>query len=143
MAKTVWALIHQEQSGRRQTYGISFPDFPGAVSAGRSLDEAIARGRKTLAFHVEGMIEDGEAVPQPRTLSELRSDPEFASEAADVKHVCVVEVPFDAPSKQVRVNITIEDRLLAAIDKSAETLGQTRSAFIAEAAKAKIKAGVR
>ena len=40
MSSLVYALIHEENGA----YGISFPDFPGCVSGGRSLDEALARG---------------------------------------------------------------------------------------------------
>ena len=53
--------------------------------------------------------------------------------------VCLVEVPFELPSKPVRVNISIEDRLLDAVDRAARTRGQTRSAFLADAAREKIK----
>ncbi|MBS0472034.1 MAG: type II toxin-antitoxin system HicB family antitoxin [Proteobacteria bacterium] len=142
MAKTVWALIHEAKAKNRLSYGISFPDFPGVVSAGSSVDDAVERGRKLLAFHVAGMVEDGDDIPEVRSLTALRNDRDFAEEAADVKHVCVVEVPLELPSRQVRVNISIEDRLLSAIDKSAERSGKTRSAFIAEAARQKLKLGV-
>jgi predicted RNase H-like HicB family nuclease len=139
MAQIVWALVHEDEGPKGRVYGISFPDFPGAVSGGRTVDEAIARGRETLAFHVEGMIEDGEAIPALRSLEELRNDREVRAEMRDVKRVCLVEVPFELPGKPVRVNISIEDRLLDAIDRAAQTRGQTRSAFLADAAREKIK----
>jgi HicB_like antitoxin of bacterial toxin-antitoxin system len=97
------------------------------------------RGRETLAFHVAGLVEDGEAVPAARTLEELRADREVAREMRDVKRVCLVEVPVELPGKPVRVNISIEDRLLDAVDRAAKTRGQTRSAFLAEAAREKIR----
>jgi metal-responsive CopG/Arc/MetJ family transcriptional regulator len=50
-----------------------------------------------------------------------------------------VEVPFELLGKPVRVNISIEDRLLDAVDRAAQTRGQSRSAFLAEAAREKIK----
>jgi hypothetical protein len=103
------------------------------------VDEAIARGRETLAFHVAGMIEDDDPMPTLRTLEELRADREIAREMRDVKRVCLVEVPFELPGKPVRVNISIEDRLLDAVDRAARTRGQSRSAFLAEAAREKIK----
>ncbi|MDE2134452.1 MAG: type II toxin-antitoxin system HicB family antitoxin [Alphaproteobacteria bacterium] len=139
VAQIVWALIHEDEGPRGRTYGISFPDFPGCVSAGETVDEAILRGRETLAFHIEGIIEDGESIPQLRTLDELRMDRDFKAEARDVKRVCVVEVPFDLPGKPVRVNISIDERLLNAIDRAAGTAGQTRSSFIADAARTRIK----
>ena len=120
-------------------YRISFPDFPGAVSGGRTVDESIARGRETLAFHVAGMVEDGDPLPALCTLEELRADKDVAREMRDVKRVCLVEVPFELPGKPVRVNISIEDRLLDAVDRAAKTRRQSRSAFLAEAAREKIK----
>ena len=56
------ALIHKDPDG---DYGVSFPDFPGCVTAGATIDEAKAMAAEALAFHVEGMIEDGEAIPMP------------------------------------------------------------------------------
>jgi len=139
MTDIVWALIHEADGPKGRVYGVSFPDFPGVASGGRSVDEAIARGRETLAFHVAGLIEDNEPVPALRTLEELRADREVAREMRDVRRVCLVEVPFELPGKPVRVNISIEDRLLDAVDRAARSRGQSRSAFLAEAAREKIK----
>lgn len=44
------------------------PDVPGCVSTGDTPDEAIANMRDALAFHFEGLREDGESIPEPRTL---------------------------------------------------------------------------
>ena len=59
------ALIHKDAD---RDYGVSFPDFPDCVSAGQILDEARNIAAEALAFHVAGMIEDGEAIPEPSTL---------------------------------------------------------------------------
>ena len=126
MAQVVWALVHEDEGPKGRVYGISFPDFPGVASGGRTVDEAIARGRETLAFHVEGMIEDSDPMPALRTVEELRADRDVGREMRDVKRVCMVEVPFELPGKPVRVNISIEDRLLDAIDRAAQTRGQSR-----------------
>jgi predicted RNase H-like HicB family nuclease len=139
MTETVWGLVHEADGPKGRVYGISFPDFPGVASGGRTVDEAIVRGRETLAFHVAGLIEDGEVVPAMRTLEDLRADREVAREMRDVKRVCLVEVPVELPGKPVRVNISIEDRLLDAVDRAARSSGQSRSAFLAEAAREKIK----
>lgn len=139
MAQIVWALVHEEEGPKGRVYGISFPDFPGVASGGRTVDDAIARGRETLAFHVAGMIEDGDPMPSLRSVEDLRHDKEVGREMRDVKRVCLVEVPFELPGKPVRVNISIEDRLLDAIDRAAQTRGQSRSAFLADAAREKIK----
>ena len=75
------AGIHEnsEKSG----FGISFPDFPGCISFGESQEEAIRDGKEALAFHIEGMIEDGEYIPPPHHRSEIMADPELASWRAD------------------------------------------------------------
>jgi predicted RNase H-like HicB family nuclease len=132
MAEHVIAVIHEEDGA----YGISFPDFPGCVSGGASLDEAIRRGAETLAFHVAGMIEDGDALPVLRTLQELHDDRHFRS---DAKNAVAVAVPVELPGKAVRVNISIDERLLGAIDREAQARGENRSAFLAKAAKERIK----
>jgi len=44
------SFIHRTDA----SYGVSFPDFPGCVSVGDTVDEAVRLGREALAFHVEG-----------------------------------------------------------------------------------------
>jgi predicted RNase H-like HicB family nuclease len=132
MTNFVYALIHEENGA----YGMSFPDFPGCVSGGASLDEALARGAETLLFHVAGMVEDGDPLPVLRTLDQLKSDPIF-KEDAEGSVVAIVAV--ELPGKAVRVNVSIDEHLLDAIDRAARAKGQTRSAFLAEAARARIR----
>jgi len=127
-----YGLVHEVHGA----FGISFPNFPGVASGGTNLDEAVERGTQTLAFHVEGMIEDGDALPLLRTLQELRKDREFRAES---KSAVIVAVPVELPGKAIRVNVTIEEHLLDAIDKAAVRVGQTRSAFLATAARARIR----
>jgi len=75
------ALIHKDRDG---CYGVSFPDIPGVITAGDTLDEALSDATEALAFAAEGWTEDtGEAFPRPRTLEELRSDPEFVAGSID------------------------------------------------------------
>lgn len=54
-------LIHKERD-----YGVSFPDFPGCVTAGADLDAVPAE--EALAFHVDGLAEEGEPLPGRSTL---------------------------------------------------------------------------
>jgi len=94
MNGNVYALIHEEGGA----YGISFPDFPGCVSGGATLDEALARGRETLAFHVAGMVEDGDSLPALRSLSELKRDTTFVE---DSEGAVIVVVPVELPGRSV------------------------------------------
>lgn len=65
------ALIHKDPDS---DYGVSFPDFPGCVSAGSTLDEAREMAAEALDLHIEGMTEDGEAMPEPSSLEAVMAD---------------------------------------------------------------------
>lgn len=120
------ALIHKDADS---DYGVSFPDFPGLISAGTSLDEARAMAEEALAFHVEGMIEDGEAVPEPSSLESVMAD------AAHRDGVAIMVRLVSEARKAVRVNITLPEDALREIDAFAEQHGYTRSGLLVQAAK--------
>lgn len=128
-----YALIHEENG----VFGISFPDFPGCVSGGQTAEDAIRKGGEALTFHVAGMVEDGDPLPVLRSLSELQNDPEFKEASAGA---ALAFVPFDLPARSVRINVSIDENLLNAIDAAARSAGQSRSSFLAEAARSKIRA---
>lgn len=69
------AFIHTDDA---PGFGISFPDFPGCVTQGDTLDDALRLAREALAFHVAGMRADGETVPTARVPQEIAADPAFA-----------------------------------------------------------------
>lgn len=71
------ALIHKEpESG----YGVSFPDVPGVTTVADTLEEALAQASSVLDFAFEDWVG---ALPVPRTIDELRQDPEFLAESSD------------------------------------------------------------
>jgi predicted RNase H-like HicB family nuclease len=120
------ALIHKEPDS---DYGVSFPDLPGVISAGRTLDEAREMAVEALAFHLEGMAADKIAAPDPSSLEDIM---------ADTQNRDGVAILVDAPApvaKSVRVNVTLPSDLLAEIDSRAERDGFTRSGYLAQAAK--------
>ncbi len=41
------------------------PDLPGCVATGATMDEIKKEIYAVINFHIEGMIEDGEVIPQP------------------------------------------------------------------------------
>lgn len=67
------ALIHKDPDSE---FGISFPDFPGCISAAGSADEARVMAVEALALHIAGMIEDDLEIPQPSSLDEVLSNPD-------------------------------------------------------------------
>jgi predicted RNase H-like HicB family nuclease len=105
-------------------FGVDFPDFPGCVSAGATLDEARRMAQEALELHVSGMVEDGEELPAPSSLEAIMADPENGDAVA---FLVTLREPAD---RTVRVNITLSERLLRRIDERATN----RSAFLARAA---------
>jgi predicted RNase H-like HicB family nuclease len=73
------ALIHKDADS---DYGVSFPDLPGLVSAGKNLDDAQAMAEEALALHIEGLVEDGETIPEASSLEAIMADPENRDGAA-------------------------------------------------------------
>ena len=67
------ALIHKEADS---DHGVSFPDLPGVVTAGKTLDDARDMAAEALALHLQGIAEDGEAVPEPSSLEEVMASAE-------------------------------------------------------------------
>ena len=120
------ALIHKQADS---DYGVSFPDLPGVVSAGTTLDEARDMATEALALHLAGLAEDGEDVPAPSSLQDIMQDPANRDGVAVLISTPVADV------KAVRVNITMPTDVLDQIDSFAERTGFTRSGFLVQAAK--------
>jgi predicted RNase H-like HicB family nuclease len=46
-------------------YSAYVPDLPGCIATGKTLEEIEINMREAIEFHIEGMIEDGEPIPEP------------------------------------------------------------------------------
>jgi predicted RNase H-like HicB family nuclease len=113
------AYLHKDG---KSDFGVSFPDFPGCVTAGKSLDEASRKAPEALAFHIAGMMEDGEKIPKPSKIDDLVRDPGRRDAVA-----FLVTADFNK-AKTVRVNVTARENQIAMIDRLARQAGMTRSA---------------
>ncbi len=120
------AIVHKEA---RSDFGVSFPDFPGCITAGKNIDEAKDMAQEALTLHIQGMLEDGEKLPVPSRLEEIMGDPDYANAIAYL----VVSVP-DAKPRTVRVNVTVPEMTLKQIDAAAKKRGMSRSSFLVHAA---------
>lgn len=123
-------LIHKDEG---TDYGVSFPDFPGVTTAGANLDEARDLAEEALALHVEGMIDDGDAVPEPSSLEDVMADP-------DNRNAVAILVTLKATAaKAVRINVSLPEDILERIDAFAAAEGLSRSGFLARAARHEIE----
>lgn len=113
-----------------RAWGVVVPDLPGCFSAGDILDEAIEHARKAIELHIDGLLDDGEAVPPARPISAHQGKPEFVGWIW-----AVVEIDPAMLDDQIeRVNITLPRRVLSRLDRAAKAAGETRSGYIARLA---------
>jgi predicted RNase H-like HicB family nuclease len=113
---------------RKSDFGVSFPDFPGCITAGKSLEEARRKAPEALAFHIAGMMEDGEKIPKPSKMDDLADDPNRENAIA-----FLVTTDF-SKRKTVRVNVTARENQIEMIDRLARRAGMTRSAYMVQSA---------
>lgn len=113
----------------RRTFGVSVPDLPGCISAGKSVEDAIAMAREAIELHLQGLIEDGQVPPAPTTIDDLQADPEHASGVWAI----VTLDPNALSSRPRKVLTSLPETLVVAMDAQAERDGQTRSGLITRA----------
>lgn len=125
MAVTYYpAIIERATDG----YSVFFPDLPGCASGGDTQDDAARNAEDALRGHLALMIGDGDQLPEPTTFDQIERDP-------DVDEVARILVRAELPGKAVRLNISLDEGLVASIDAKASQLGMTRSAFLAAASR--------
>jgi predicted RNase H-like HicB family nuclease len=88
------ALVHKDEG---TSYGVSFPDVPGCISAGDTFEEAVRNAAEALAGHLALMRADGDPVPVPRSFEQLRRDRTFQDDSADA--IVTVVVPATIPAE--------------------------------------------
>ena len=111
---------------------VAFPDFPGCVTVAKTLEEAQNRAEEVLSFHIQSMVGDGDAIPaggDEEALLEMLKDYE------DEGHrVVIASVGVEIPAgKAKRVNVTLPEYVLDAVDRWAQTHKQSRSGLLASA----------
>jgi predicted RNase H-like HicB family nuclease len=65
------ALIHH---GPDDIYQASFPDLPGVIVQGETLEHARVRAQYALFFHIHGIAAEGADIPQPSSLEVIMAD---------------------------------------------------------------------
>lgn len=113
----------------------TFPDLPGLTAFGADAEDLLRHAEEGLALHIAGMVEDGTPIPPPSALDAAPVDEDAPPEAGRLL------VRADLPGRAVRVNVTLDDGLLAAIDAEAKRRGTSRSGFIADVSRRELAAG--
>ena len=120
-------VIHKD---RNSVYGVTVPDLPSCFSAGDTLDDAIDSAHEAIACHLEGLLMDGETIPEQSPLEAHCAGKEHRGGTWALVSIDISKLS----SKAKRVNITIPARVLAIVDEAAAREGETRSGFLARAA---------
>lgn len=114
------AIVERARDG----FSVFFPDLPGCVSAGSSIQQAALNAEEALSGHLLVSAQYGDEVSDPTPLDQLEIDP-------DIEEIARILVRAERPGKSVRLNITLDEGLVAAIDRVAKN----RSGFLADAAR--------
>jgi predicted RNase H-like HicB family nuclease len=77
---THYVAIVEEEEGKAT--GVWFPDLPGCVSAGDTLDEAMQIAPEALELWAQAMTESGQTIPPPRALADIKADLDVAQDLA-------------------------------------------------------------
>jgi predicted RNase H-like HicB family nuclease len=121
-------------------YAVFFPDVPGCLTCGNTLDEAFGYAIEALAGHLEALVDDGDPVPAPSEYAEaLRKAIADVESFGDTWPEGAILQMVPAPELDVspkRVSVSFKRYTLEMIDRKAEAAGMTRSGFLAAAANA-------
>jgi predicted RNase H-like HicB family nuclease len=128
MLKHYIAIVHKDEDS---AWGAHFPDLEGVFSAADDHDQIRANCREAL----ELFLDDAKNLPKQRAIEELIADPEVRNELS--QGAFLLEVPYiQRTGRVVKANTTFDEAELQAFDAEAKRRGLTRSAFLAEGAKA-------
>ncbi len=107
--------------GEKGAYGVSFPDLPGIVAMGDTMDEALMNAEEALRDYVIETEMDGDAIARPRELDEVLVEP----------GQILTAVPLIRQSgRSVRIHMAINEGVAVFIDSEANRRGMTRTAYV-------------
>ena len=119
-------VIHKEKSS---DYGVTVPDLPGCFSAGTTMEEALTNVVEAIECHLEGMLFDGESIPEAQPVEVHQRDKAYAGGTWALVNADLSKLA----SKAKRINITLPERVLALVDEQAKREGESRSGLLARA----------
>ena len=107
--------------GKKGAYGVTFPDLPGIVAMGKTLDEALVNAEEALRDYVVEAEKDGETVTPPSALEQVK-----------IPAGCLlVSVPLLRLSgRSVRANMLLDEGVAAFIESEARRRGMTRTSYV-------------
>ena len=115
-------VMHKDSNS---DYGVTFPDLPGCFSAGSTIEEAMCMAQEAAECHIEGMLVDSE----PTSIESHKDNPDFEGGIWALVEIDISKLSL----KSKRINITMPERLLTAVDYYAKRHRETRSGLLVQA----------
>ena len=120
------AIVEQGSGG----FYVSFPDVPGCVSHGTTLEELAANAEAALALHLAESAEDGRDLPVPSALGDTPVDPAGAADHMRCAMGATYDRRFALPPPCVEPEVgSVAQRIGSAL-AAAETRHRARSGLI-------------
>jgi predicted RNase H-like HicB family nuclease len=111
-------------------WSITFPDFPGVTSVAEKFADVMRQAKDALASAVEDMQDDGEALPPS-----IEDDAVPEIDRGNFHDPQALLVPVETAGRALRVNVSLDEGLLARIDDVSKRTGLSRSALLARGAR--------
>jgi predicted RNase H-like HicB family nuclease len=129
MATKYFLAIADRQPGESR-WSILFPDFPGVTSTAEKFADVMHQAKDALATAVEDMAQDEETLPPSVEEDAL---PDY--DRAGFHDPRALLVPVETAGRALRVNVSLDEGLLARIDDVSKRTGLSRSALLARGAR--------
>ena len=111
-------------------YNAIFYDFPGCISAGKTLEQTIKNSHTALQMHINAMLEDKEKIPKPSALEKIRKDRKKKGyNEADLR--VLIEAKINKENKK-RIDITLDENLIKIVDNITANRSEFKSLAINE-----------
>lgn len=107
--------------GEEGAYGVTFPDLPGIVAMGSTIQEAMAHAEEALRDYAIEAKKDGSALRPPTALENVKVPSGYTL-------VYVPMIPLSGRS--VRANLSLDEGVAEFIDGEARRRKMTRTAYV-------------
>jgi predicted RNase H-like HicB family nuclease len=117
------------EPGEKKGYTVSFPDLPGCITEGDTMEEALHMAKEALELHLYGMEEDEDKIPNPSRPEELKvSEKSFIS----LVEVWMPVIRDEMENKAIKKTLTIPKWLNDVAEKNNVNFSQVLQSALKE-----------
>lgn len=108
---------------------IEFPDLPGCLPCAHSTEEALKNAKEALELHLYGMEEDGDLIPEPTDIKNIKLEKDQVVLLIDV---WMTLVRNEMENKSVNKNLTLPKWLNDLAEKNQVNFSQVLQVALKE-----------